>query len=124
MITGYLENGRPHVSAQPARPIGPPRQYGCFRVVVWWHPLGATRFEPVWYFHKPLSLKPGALSHPCRTPPHSSFRWIGAQNIAGISSCCQDFQIVVPEEHRMTVRMVAERCKRRLTLRDAMNNTG
>ncbi len=27
---------------------------------------------------KPLSPKPGALSYPFTTPPHLSFRWIGA----------------------------------------------
>ena len=31
---------------------------------------------------KPLSPKPGALSYPFTTPPHLSFRWIGA-NWAG-----------------------------------------
>ena len=30
-------------------------------------------------FQKPLSQKPGALSHPLSTPPRSSFRWIGAK---------------------------------------------
>ena len=38
---------------------------------------GCSSFQGGFRSQKPLSPKPGALSHPITTPPHSSFRWIG-----------------------------------------------
>ena len=40
--------------------------------------VGCSSFRAGFLFQKPLSPRPGALSHPFTTPTHSSPRWIGA----------------------------------------------
>ena len=39
-------------------------------------------FRVGFLYQKPLSPKPGALSHPLTTTPHSPFRWIGDKAVA------------------------------------------
>ena len=41
--------------------------------------VGCSLFQGGSLFQKPLSPRPGALSHPITSTPHSSVRWIGAK---------------------------------------------
>lgn len=42
---------------------------------------GCSSFRVGFVIQKPLFPKPGALSHPIATTPHSSFQWVGANDI-------------------------------------------
>ena len=70
--------GRPEGAAQHWPSGGGRRRiFGCGRGRCVVAPVGWSWSGDGLVFHKPLSLKPGALSYTYNPPPHSSFRWIG-----------------------------------------------